>query len=157
MECRRRREVRKFVSVRDFARKTPMEYIVQLPSRATERSMGYDFYANDNYVVHPNEVVKVWTDVKAYMGEDEGLILNIRSSMGGKWALINQQGWVDSDYVDNESNDGNIGFFLKNTTDKIQMISRGERIGQGMFVKYLVTDDDEPINKSRKGGFGSTN
>ena len=77
--------------------------------------------------------------------------------MGGKWALINQQGWVDSDYVDNESNDGNIGFFLKNTTDKIQMISRGERIGQGMFVKYLITDDDEPINKSRKGGFGSTN
>lgn len=148
--------MRKFVVVKDFAKKTPKEYIVQLPSRATNRSMGYDFYANNSYVVHPNEVVKVWTDVKALMNDDEGLIINIRSSMGGKWELINQQGWIDADYANNKDNDGNIGFFLRNVTDKVQMINRGERIGQGMFVKYLITNDDEPIYETRNGGFGST-
>ena len=35
-------------------------------------------------------------------------------------------------------------------------IKKGERIGQGIFEKYLVTDDDVAIGE-RKGGFGSTN
>ena len=58
-------KVRGFEIVRDDARKTVGE--ITLPTRGSSRAMAYDFYASENYSVMPNEIVKVWTDVKAYM------------------------------------------------------------------------------------------
>ena len=72
--------VRGFEVVIDEKRKTVGD--VTLPTRGSSTAMAYDFYANDFYTAYPNEVVKVWTDVKAYMQESECLILNVRSSMG---------------------------------------------------------------------------
>lgn len=146
--------VRGFEVVVDEKRKTAGE--VTLPTRGSSTAMAYDFYANDYYTAHPNEVVKVWTDVKAYMQENECLILNVRSSMGGKFMLANTQGWIDQDYYSNESNDGNIGIFLKNTSDEVQTINKGDRIGQGAFFNFLVADNGN-TDAIRTGGFGSTN
>jgi dUTP pyrophosphatase len=114
--------IRGFEIVRHDMRKTDGEVI--LPTRGTSRAMAYDFYANANYTVKPNEIVKIWTDIKAYMGDNECLILNVRSSMGGKFMLANTQGWIDSDYYSNESNDGNIGIFLKNISNETLKIKR---------------------------------
>lgn len=127
-----------------------------LPTRGTKNSAGYDFYSPDEYLVKPNEIVKIWTDIKAYMQSDEFLMLNVRSSMGGKFMLANTIGVVDSDYYSNSNNDGNIGIFLKNISDQTQLIKQGERIGQGIFIKYLKIDNDNTISE-RKGGIGSTN
>ena len=127
-----------------------------LPRRATKGSGAYDFYAKTNYTVKPNEIVKIWTDVKAEMNSDVILLINVRSSMGGKWELINEQGWIDSDYYSNEKNDGNIGVFLRNVSEETLTIEKGDRIAQGMFTHYLITDDDNPISEERKGGFGSS-
>lgn len=129
---------------------------VKLPTRGTEKAMAYDFYANSNYTINPNEIAKIWTDVKAYMQDNECLILNVRSSMGGKFMLANSQGWIDSDYYENEDNDGNIGVFLKNISDKPLNIVKGDRIAQGAFFTFLVADNGNSNNK-RVGGFGSTN
>ena len=35
-------------------------------------------------------------------------------------------------------------------------ISQGERVAQGIFSKYLITDTDQ-VSAKRSGGFGSTN
>jgi dUTP pyrophosphatase len=145
---------RGFEVVRPDMRRTDGE--VTLPTRGTSRAMAYDFYANANYTVKPNEIVKIWSDVKAYMGDDECLILNVRSSMGGKFMLANSQGWIDSDFYGNESNDGNIGIFLKNISNETLEIKRGDRIAQGAFFNFLVADNGNTDNE-RKGGFGSTN
>lgn len=145
---------RGFEVVKEDMRKTDGE--ITLPTRGTSKAMAYDFYANANYKVYPNQVAKIWTDVKVYMQPNEGLILNVRSSMGGKFMLANSQGWIDSDYFSNESNDGNIGVFLLNISDEIQEIKKGDRIAQGMFINYLVADNGN-VNNKRKGGFGSTN
>lgn len=147
-------KVRGFEVVIDEKRKTVGS--VTLPTRGSSTAMAYDFYANDNYTVYPNEVVKVWTDVKAYMQENECLILNVRSSMGGKFMLANTQGWVDQDYYSNEGNDGNIGIFLKNISNEMQTINKGDRIGQGAFFNFLVADNGN-TDAIRTGGFGSTN
>lgn len=144
---------RGFEVVTDSKRKTTGE--VTLPTRATSKAMAYDFYANDTYTVKPNEIAKIWTDVKAYMQDNECLIINVRSSMGGKFMLANSQGWVDSDYFSNENNDGNIGVFLKNISDNIITINKGDRIAQGAFFNFLVADNGN-INKTRVGGFGSS-
>ena len=145
---------RGFEEVREDMKRTDGK--VKLPQRMTEKACAYDFFANATYSVKPNEIVKIWTDVKSYMENDEALILNVRSSMGGRFMLANTQGWIDGDYYENESNDGNIGIFLKNISDKKQTIMQGDRIAQGMFIKYLTIDNDN-VHTKRTGGFGSTN
>jgi len=127
-----------------------------LPTRADIGSAGYDFYAPTNYKCNPHETTKIWTDVKAYMNTDEVLLIDVRSSMGGKFHLANTIGIIDSTYVDNPDNDGNIGIFLVNDTDSVIHINKGDRIAQGIFMKYLVTDDDQPLSQTRTGGFGSS-
>lgn len=129
---------------------------VTLPTRGSSTAMAYDFYSTGDWHVAPNAIVKIWTDVKAYMQENECLILNVRSSMGGKFMLANTSGWIDSDYYSNESNDGNIGIFLKNISNEVQIIKKGDRIAQGAFFNFLVADNGNTDNV-RTGGFGSTN
>ena len=146
--------IRGFEVVSPNMRRTDGE--VKLPTRGTEKAMAYDFYANASYTIKPNEIAKIWTDVKAYMQNNECLILNVRSSMGGKFMLANTQGWIDADYYENEDNDGNIGIFLKNISDKTLNIVKGDRVAQGAFFNFLVADNGNTDNK-RIGGFGSTN
>ena len=147
-------KTRGFEIVKNEMRKTTGD--ITLPTRGTSKAMAYDFYANDDYVIEPNKIAKIWTDVKAYMGYNECLILNVRSSMGGKFMLANTSGWIDSDYYSNENNDGNIGVFLKNISDETLTINKGDRIAQGAFFNFLVADNGN-TDKVRDGGFGSTN
>ena len=128
-----------------------------MPTRGTKFSAGYDFYSPNDYVVQPNEIVKIWTDVKAYMENDEFLMIDVRSSMGGKFMHANTIGIIDSDYYSNPDNDGNIGIFLKNISNDTQVIKKDDRIAQGIFVKYLKADNDYYSSNLRKGGHGSTN
>ena len=151
-------KIRGFEKVSDKFRKYP-NVDIQLPKRGDSRSAGYDFYAPCDIVLQPNESILVFSDVKAYMEDDEVLLLFVRSSIGIKKGLVlsNGTGIIDSSYYNNPSNDGNIGIALKNTTDKIVEIKQGERIIQGIFVKYLTTDDDYVLYENRIGGIGSSN
>lgn len=47
-------------------------------------------------------------------------------------------------------------FQVYNITDNDVVIEVGDRIGQGVFLKYNVTDEDFATGV-RTGGFGSTN
>lgn len=129
---------------------------VHYPTRGSVNSAGYDFYADKDYTIAPNEIIKVWTDIKAYMQPDEFLMLDVRSSMGGKFMLANTIGVIDSDYYENPDNDGNIGIFLKNISNEVQHIKRDDKIAQGIFMEYLKIDNDK-TTAERQGGFGSTN
>ena len=146
--------IRGFEVVNNDMRKFQNE--VKLPTRGTSRAMAYDFYSNSDYTVEPGKIAKIWTDVKAYMQDNECLILNVRSSMGGKFMLANTSGWIDADYYGNADNDGNIGIFLKNISEETLEIKEGDRIAQGAFFNFLVADTGN-TDETRKGGFGSTN
>lgn len=129
---------------------------IKLPTRSDSRSAGYDFYSPVNITIMPNESKLFFTDVKACMNEDEVLMLYVRSSMGKIPVVIaNGTGIIDSSYFSNPSNDGNIGFRLLNLGDEPYVINVGDRIGQGVFSKYLITDDDNASGE-RTGGFGSS-
>lgn len=131
---------------------------IQLPTRGDSRSAGYDFYSNETVVLQPKQSHLFWTDVKSYMLDDEVLSIHVRSSIGTKKDLMlkNTTGIIDSSYYENVSNDGNIGICLVNMGDKIQKIEKGERIAQGIFTKYLITDNDVCLKLERTGGFGSS-
>lgn len=98
------------------------------------------------------------TGIKAYMPEDEVLILANRSSNTYKRnvTLPNGIGVIDSDYYNNEKNEGEIYFQMINYGVRPLKIKKGERIGQGIFMPYLKADNDEPVQRQRLGGFGSS-
>ena len=144
---------RGFEVVSDEFRKHPDVDIV-LPRRGSSKAMAYDFYSPIDVIIKPNEIVKIWSDICAYMNDNECLILNIRSSQGGKVMLTSVQGWIDADYI-NASNGGNIGIFLKNISDEDYIIHKGDRIAQGAFMNYLVSDNGN-VDDERTGGFGSS-
>lgn len=129
-----------------------------LPKRKTAKSAGYDFVLPCDVRLNPRSVSAIIpTNVKASMPDDEVLMLYIRSSIGIKHhvTLANGTGIIDADYFSNPDNDGNIGICLQNNSDEIVSFRKGERIMQGIFVKYAVCDSDD-TNEVRKGGFGST-
>ena len=134
---------------------------INLPIRKTKFSAGYDVEAAEDTVVPSFKKgmapTLVKTGIKAYMGEDEVLILANRSSNPGKKGLImaNSIGVIDSDYYGNPDNDGHIMFAFYNIKDEDTVIKKGDAIGQAIFQKYLITDDDNAEGE-RKGGFGST-
>lgn len=150
-------KTRGFEVVSDKFRKHP--YVdIQLPKRGTKKSAGYDICTPVDIIIPPDGISDaIQTDLKAYMLEDEVLEIVPRSSIGFKKGLmlINTVGIIDSDYYSNPDNDGNIGFKFKNLTDKTVEIKAGERILQGIFKKYLITDYDN-CDIERMGGIGST-
>ena len=147
--------MRYFEVVKDEFRKNTGK--IKLPTRASKHSAGYDFYSPVDAIIQPNETVMIWTDVKAHMYYDNALLIIPRSSMGKHPVMIaNTVGLIDSDYYGNESTDGNIGFRLLNLGTTPYEIKAGDRIGQGIFIKYGTIKDDDTI-ETRTGGFGSSN
>lgn len=130
-----------------------------LPKRATTGSAGYDFFAPFDFVLEPEQGIKIPTGIRVKI--EDGWVLKCypRSSLGFKYRLQmdNTVGIIDSDYY-NSSNEGHI--FAKITNDskenKTLEIKAGDAIFQGIFVEYGITFDDQ-VSDTRNGGFGSTN
>ena len=135
---------------------------INLPVRKTKYSAGYDIEAAEDIVIPSFKKgmnpTLVKTGLKAYMQGDEYLKLCNRSSNPKKKGLIlsNSIGVVDSDYYENPDNDGHIMFAFYNVKEEDVEIKKGDAIGQAIFQKYLVTDNDVAEGE-RTGGFGSTN
>ncbi|WP_057896829.1 dUTP diphosphatase [Liquorilactobacillus oeni] len=98
------------------------------------------------------------TGIKAYMQPNEFLLLANRSSNPLKRSLVlpNGVGIVDADYYNNPNNEGEIFFQLINFGIHDLCLKKGERVGQGIFVPFLLADGEEKVIKKRTGGFGSS-
>lgn len=129
-----------------------------LPKRSTLNSSGYDFYSVISFTLNPGERRVIPTGIKVSMNSNEFLSIYIRSSLGFKWniRMCNQVGIIDADYYNNSENEGHIFVCLMNEGDKVLEIKKGDRIVQGIFMPFLITDDDKTTD-IRMGGIGSTN
>ena len=134
---------------------------INLPKRSTKYAAGYDVEAAEDTVIpafKPGvKPTLIPTGLKAYMQNDEMLCLYNRSSNPKKKGLVlaNSVGIVDKDYYGNSDNDGHIMYAFWNFKDEDIKVEKGERIGQAIFQKYLVADNDV-AGGERTGGFGST-
>lgn len=130
-----------------------------LPTRSTNGSCGYDISTPVDVECLPQTITKVKTNIKAIFPKDEVLMIFVRSSVGIKRniMLANGTGIIDSDFANNPDNEGNITLALYNYGNEIQKFMAGERIAQGVFICYKITDDDNPKSQERLGGIGSTN
>ena len=149
---------------------------VRLPERSTKGSAGYDFFVAEDVEI-PSMLIEiaksnakkiltgeessvkpfiVWTGIKSYMREDEVLKIYNRSGNPKRGLILaNSVGIIDSDYYNNESNEGEIGFAFYNISPRAVKLSKGDKIGQGVFQSFLKSDND-CASVDRVGGFGST-
>ena len=134
---------------------------INLPVRKTKYSAGYDIEAAEDVIIPSFKKgmnpTLVKTGLKAYMPEDGMLLLYNRSSNPKKKGLImaNSVGVIDKDYYGNPDNDGHFMFAFYNIKEEDVEIKKGEAIGQAIFQKFYITDDDKAEGE-RMGGFGST-
>lgn len=140
---------------------------IELPTRATTGSAGYDFKSPIPFTLFPQTGFKIPTGIRAKI--EDGWVLQCfpRSSLGFKYRLQldNTVGIIDFDYFFSD-NEGHI--FVKVTNDsskfndqgeieqaKTVFIEEGEGFAQGIFIPFGITEDDN-VTATRNGGMGST-
>lgn len=162
-----------------------LDQSIRIPKRATELSAGYDIEAAEDITLPSiwkvlmennglNEAqtsqtlpkenqafvgsTLVPTGLKAYMPDDEYLLLANRSSnpMKRQLALPNGVGIIDADYYNNDNNEGEIFVQLINYGLEDFTIKKGDRIAQGIFTPYRTVDETSAKFSKRTGGFGSS-
>lgn len=131
---------------------------IKLPVRKTKNSAGYDFYIPFDAIINPNETILIPTGIKVIMNENEFLGIYVRSGLGTKYNLrmCNQVGIIDADYNNNIENEGHIFIKMQNEGNETVYLKKSDRIAQGIFQKYYITDFDQ-VDEIREGGLGSTN
>ncbi len=129
-----------------------------LPKRCTKHSAGYDIAIIEDITIEPGKIKLGVTGLKAFMQDDEVLMVYPRSSLPRKYFLTipNNVGIIDKDYYGNADNDGAIFVSLYNFGTKPVSLKSGERVAQGIFQKYLVSPHEDEVINVRNGGFGST-
>jgi dUTP pyrophosphatase len=129
---------------------------ITLPRRATAGSAGYDFFAPTALTLAAGETITVATGIRVAMPQSWVLLIFPRSGLGFKYKLrlANTVGVIDSDYFYSD-NEGHIFIKISNEGAQPLTISQGTAFAQGVFVNYLLTDDDDTTTP-RNGGMGST-
>ena len=131
---------------------------IKLPSRATKKSAGYDFYAPYSFTLKPQETIKIATGIRVILDDDTFLMCAPRSGHGFKARiqLDNTVGIIDADYSDSD-NEGHIMLKLTNDTHTGVTISidQGAGMMQAIIMKYFTVENDT-ADTTRNGGFGST-
>ena len=132
---------------------------IEIPKRSTMKSAGYDIKSMESGIIKPGCAMTFKTGIKVCMNDDEVLYIYSRSSQGYKYnvCLANSVGVIDSDFYNNKSNEGHFQVRLINFGNEDFKVNIGDRIAQGVFMKYLTVDDEEEIKNVRDGGIGSTN
>ncbi len=131
---------------------------IELPTRATVDSAGYDFHAPFTFTLAPNEVIKIPTGIRVKIEQGWFLGCFPRSGLGFKYAasLSNTVGIIDALYYQSD----NLGHIFckminRSTEDKVMTVNMGQGFMQGIFLPFGVTYDDNSTG-IRNGGFGST-
>ena len=99
---------------------------INLPVRKTKNAAGYDVEAAEDTIIPTfkpgQKPTLVKTGLKAYCEPDEFYMLCNRSSNPGKRGLVmaNSVGIIDSDYYENEDNDGHFMFSFYKRSGNMQ-------------------------------------
>ena len=131
---------------------------IVMPRRATAMSAGYDLHTPYDLVLLPGKETVIPTGLRVQMEPDMWMGVYIRSSLGFKYCvrLNNSVSVIDADYY-GAANEGHLKTGIYNHGTKELVLKAGDAFGQGIFQRYFLTVDDDPVTEKRTGGFGSTN
>lgn len=127
-----------------------------VPTRGTDQSAGADLYAIEEVTILKGETKLIHTGIAMEIPEGYGGFIFARSGLATKRGLApaNKVGVVDADYR------GEIMVSLHNHSNETQVVAKGERVAQLVFLPYAAANFIEVDKLSEtergQGGFGST-
>lgn len=127
-----------------------------LPAYKTRGAAAFDLASREEVRIAPGKVGYVPLNVAIAIPEGYTLLLAARSSLHKRGVIpANAIGIIDSDY---RGNSDELVAALYNFSDSEIVISRGERIMQGLIVPISQVEFEEvqEMNFPDRGGFGST-
>jgi len=139
-----------------IVRITRRDASVSLPARESSGAVGFDLAASADVTIAPGTIALVPTGLIINVPDGWFLGIFARSSTPLKRGLMvaNGVGVIDSDYCGPEDE---VKIQVLNFTQAPVHVKRGDRIAQGIFLKYAPPEweEGEPSGATR-GGFGST-
>ena len=135
-----------------------LDFVPEIPKRATAGSAGYDIKTPVDIRLAPGESMRIATGLRCRIAEGWVLLIMPKSGLGFKYRLQldNTVGVIDQDYY-YADNQGHIQIQITNDNreGKILEIPAGKAFAQGLFLPFGITLGDAAKGK-RHGGFGST-
>lgn len=132
---------------------------IQIPTRSTAGSAGYDFRTPIDIELDAGQTIKIPTGIKVCLDKGTFLLCVPRSGLGFKYRLQldNTVGVIDEDYYNNPGNEGHMWVKLTNDSreGKSVKLNVGDAIFQAIILPYLTVYGDN-AHGDRVGGFGST-
>jgi dUTP pyrophosphatase len=128
-----------------------------IPVRSTALSAGYDLKTPIDITI-PSDGSDIYVPLGIAVDMEETdcfKIFNRSSSPKKGYIMTLGTGIIDADYFGNPSNHGEIMVVLRSIDGKEHFITAGTAVAQGIFERYLLTDDDN-ASGARVGGIGST-
>ena len=102
------------------------------PTRATEGSVGLDFYSPANYIIPPHSHLLIPTQIKLQIPSGHCDRLASKSSLAILHKLQVRAGVIDPDYT------GEIMVLLINTASHVHCITKGDPIAQLILEKVSI-------------------
>ena len=126
-----------------------------LPEYKTEGAVAFDLYSRTDAVIKPKTLERLPTNLVIEIPKGYMLEIKDRSSTLKRKGLLVSVGYIDNDFCGDEDE---ILLQVYNLTDEDVSVERGERLGQGVFIKIDVADWQEvdTMDNSSRGGFGTT-
>jgi len=128
-----------------------------LPCYETHGSVGFDLLARETVTVSANSLAKIPANVVIETPPGYMLLVTLRSSTPARKGLLKPHGVgiIDQDYC---GNGDEILIQVFNFTSETVQVNRGEKIGQGIFVRIdqMEWEEVSDMPNRDRGGFGST-
>lgn len=126
-----------------------------MPAYQTSGAVAFDLYSRIDITIPPKTLERLPTNV--VIATPKGYMLEIkdRSSTLKKKGLLVSTGYIDNDYCGDTDE---ILLQVYNITDSDVLVEKGERLGQGAFVRVDIGEWEEVGNMEAtdRGGFGTT-
>lgn len=126
-----------------------------LPMYHTEGAVAFDLYSRIDMTILPKTLERLPTNIIIEVPKGYMLEIKDRSSTLKRKGLFVSTGYIDNDFHGEEDE---ILLQVYNMTDSEVKIEKGERLGQGVFVKVDIAlwQEVEKMKEIGRGGFGTT-
>ncbi|MEI7764966.1 MAG: dUTP diphosphatase [bacterium] len=132
-----------------------IEKDLPLPEYQTSGAVAFDLYSRVDAVIKPKTLERLPTNVIIEIPTGYMLEIKDRSSTLKRKGLLVSTGFIDNDFH-GESDE--ILLQVYNMTENDVKVDKGERLGQGAFIKVetAVWEEVEIMKENGRGGFGTT-
>ncbi|MFA6274383.1 MAG: dUTP diphosphatase [Candidatus Paceibacterota bacterium] len=126
-----------------------------MPEYHTNGAVAFDLYSRTDVIVQSKSLERLPTNIIVKIPEGFMLEIKDRSSTLKKKGLLVSTGFIDNDFC-GEADE--ILLQVYNITEKEVIIEKGERLGQGVFIKIEKAEWEEVdlMDENSRGGFGTT-